>query len=107
MNTLALMIIGLSSGMIASYSETVAGRGGIQREHSLFAVITFLSMISTFSLIIWGFMNLNWWIPIVAFLGISILQAFLMGRTRFIFFYAIAPILGLITIALASYIWFL
>jgi hypothetical protein len=69
-------------------------------------IISFVSTIASWSVVVWGFLNLEWWIPIVTLLGMSFPAAFLVNNQRYAFFYAISLIIDIILIGLSTFIWF-
>jgi|SaaInl8_200m_RNA_FD_contig_51_844180_length_1675_multi_6_in_0_out_0_2 hypothetical protein len=72
---------------------------------SMFSVIiNFIGSIASLSIVIWGFLNLEWWIPIVTLLGMSFPAAFLVNP-RLGVFIAIGSFINLIIISLALAIW--
>ncbi len=69
-------------------------------------IISFASTIASLSIIVWGFLNLEWWIPIVALIGMSFFAVLLVNKQRYAFFYAISLIIDIILIGLSVFIWF-
>ena len=69
-------------------------------------IISFVSTIASWSVVVWGFLNLEWWIPIVTLIGMSFPAAFLVNNQRYAFFYAISLIIDIILIGLSTFIWF-
>lgn len=67
-------------------------------------LIHFIGSIASLSIVIWGFINLEWWIPIVTLLGMSFPAAFLVNP-RLAFFINIGSFVNLTIIILALIIW--
>jgi len=69
-------------------------------------IISFIATIASWSVVIWGFLNLEWWIPIVTLLGMSFPAGFLVNNQRYGFFVAISFLTDIILIGLSLFIWF-
>jgi hypothetical protein len=102
----ALVLSGIFFGILTARAETIAARGGIEQVNLALISISFGSMISTFAIIIWGFINLKWWIPLAGFVVISLFVGVIVGRSTWPLFYKAIPITGLITIVVTGYAWF-
>ena len=92
-------------GMITSRTTTIGARGQITQTNPVSIMLGFLGMISTFALFIWGFCTLDWYWPIVAFLIASVIVAVLVTRRSFATLFFLSPVLDIITIAGAGYLW--
>jgi cell division protein FtsW (lipid II flippase) len=103
---LTLLLAGLFLGLLTSYASTVANRGGIEHSNIIFAIIGFVAMLAIPAIVIWGFFNFSWWVPIVSFIGLSLVVGPVVGRQSWLFFFKISPLTGLITIAITGYAWF-
>lgn len=101
-----LLLSGVFFGVLTARAETIANRGGIEQTNSTVIFINFASMISTFAIMIWGFVNLHWWIPLVGFIVISTLVGVIVDRSTWLIFYRAIPLTGLMTIAINGYAWF-
>ena len=102
---LILFIVGLFFGMLAARAGTVFARGGIEPTNLIVVLINFASMLSTFAIIIFGFLSLSWWIPIIGFISISLVAGVLINHSTMAFFYKAIPITGLIVIVVNAYAW--
>ncbi|WP_415408225.1 hypothetical protein ACLHDG_06645 [Sulfurovum sp. CS9] len=60
--------------------------------------INFLSMLSLFAMLVWGFMSFSWWIPLVVFIVTFLIAKAKVTRWREWKHYRQVPITGLITI---------
>lgn len=103
--SLILFLSALFFGMLAARTGTVFARGGIQPTNLLVIIINFVSMISTFAIVVFGFLSLSWWIPIAGFIGISIITGILINHSTMTFFYKVLPVTGLIAIIINAYAW--
>jgi type II secretory pathway component PulF len=99
-------LVALLAGMIASRTSTVMMRGGYEETNTFRSFVGLLSMIATFGLISLGFVLFEWWVPIVAFIGISILMDFLVTRQTLGAFCVAIPIFGIISTAGCAYGWY-
>ena len=102
---LALLLSGIFLGVLTSYSITVAARGGIEDRNPVTIIIGFISMISLFAIVIWGFFEFSWWVPIVSFIGLSLVVGPMVGRQSWAVFYKASPFTGLLTIGLTIAAW--
>ncbi|QOY53722.1 hypothetical protein HUE87_07360 [Candidatus Sulfurimonas marisnigri] len=103
--SLVLFLSALFFGMLAARAGTVFARSGIQPTNPFVVIINFGSMISTFAIVVFGFLNLSWWIPIVGFIGISLIAGILINHSTMTFFYKALPVTGLIAIVINTYAW--
>ncbi|MDI3323839.1 hypothetical protein QKW35_05585 [Pontibacterium granulatum] len=69
-----LFFLALTFGLISARVHTIAARGGYF--HPGFGSLAFkgMAMVSAFAVIVWGFINFDWYVPIVAFIAASILN---------------------------------
>tara|TARA_Y100000782_G_scaffold112480_1_gene142790 strand:- start:894 stop:1214 length:321 start_codon:yes stop_codon:yes gene_type:complete len=104
--SVALLLSGIFFGILTARAGTIAARGNIEPTHPAVIFINFGSMISTFAIIVWGFLNLQWWIPLAGFIVISLFVGVIVGRSTWPVFYQAIPITGVITIAVTGYAWF-
>lgn len=102
---LTLFFVALFFGMLAARAGTVFARCGIQPTNLVVVLINFAAMLSTIAVIIFGFLSLSWWIPILGFIGISLVAGVLINHSTMTFFYKVMPITGLITIIVNAYAW--
>ncbi len=67
--------------------------------------ISFIASISSLSLVIWGFINLVWWIPIISILLMSLVAGILINQRTLGFFISVSSLINVIIIFLTAYIW--
>jgi hypothetical protein len=82
---LTLFLIALFFGILVARASAVFARGGIQPTNPVVILINFASIPSTFSIIIFGFLSLPWWIPIVSFICISLVVGALINHSTMAF----------------------
>ena len=78
----------------------------LYRPGLLKVIVSFIGAIASWSVVVWGFLNLEWWIPIVTLLGMSFPAGFLVNAQRYSFFVAISLVTDIIIIGLSAFIWF-
>ena len=103
--SLVLFLTALFFGMLAARTGIVFARGGIQPTNPIIILINFGSTISTFAIVVFGFLSLSWWIPIAGFIGISIVVGLLINHSTMAFFYKTLPFTGFIAIVVNGYAW--
>ena len=96
---------GMFLGLLASYSNTVASRGGIEDTNAIVIFIGVVSMLAIPAIVIWGFFNFSWWVPPISFVGLSVLVGVFVNQKTWLFFYKISPFFGMATIAIVFYLW--
>lgn len=80
--SIALLLSGIFFGVLTARAGTIAARGNVEPTNPAIIFINLGSMISTFSIIVWGFINLQWWITLVAFIAISLFVGVIVGRSK-------------------------
>ena len=95
--------------MIDARVSLIKSRSGSlgQRDNIFSVIVGLLGAISSLTIIVWGFMNLEWWIPIASIFGMSFLASFLINQRSFGFFLAISSITNIIIVVFNILIWFL
>jgi len=68
-------------------------------------IIAFVATIASWSVVVWGFMNFDWWIPIVTLLAMSFPASFLVRNSTYRFFISISLITDIIIIGTSAFIW--
>lgn len=99
-----IFVFVLFVGMLASRTTTVMARGDIEERHPARIMLSFFGMISTFVTLVTGFFLFDWWMPIVAFLVISVAVGFIAIGKRLALLFLSAPVQHAVTIAGAGYL---
>ena len=109
-----LLIIGIVIGFLNSRSTTLAdralsGRYFIEGKSGflnlLTAVLMFLGMISTFAIIIWGFIYLTWYFSVIGLvLSIVLSQKNLVGKVM-PFGDSVHMIMNALVVGINGYLW--
>lgn len=100
----ALFFSALFFGLLTARAGTIADRGGIEPT-PIVVSITFASMLCTFSIVVWGFIYLSWWLPILAFVVLSLVVGSVVTRGTWTSFYQAIPVTGLIAIGTTAAAW--
>jgi hypothetical protein len=66
--------LALSFGLISARVHTIAARGGYYHGGVGSLVLKLMAVISAFAVIVWGFLNFDWYVPIAAFIVASIIN---------------------------------
>jgi hypothetical protein len=103
--SVALLLSGIFFGALTARAGTIATRGNIEPANHAMIFINFGSMISTLAIVVWGFINLQWWITLTGFVVISLFVGVIVGRSSWPMFYQAMPITGVLTIAITGYVW--
>jgi len=109
-----LLIIGILIGFLNSRSTTLADRalsgqyfieGKSSFLNLLTAILMFLGMISTFAIIIWGFIYLTWYFSVIGLiLSIVFSQKNLIGKLM-PFKDTIHIIMNVLVVGINAYLW--
>jgi len=105
---LGLFSLAMCFGLLTARAADIAYKSDnddIKPQNSFVKVVNFGSMISTFSMIAWGFINLNWWEPIYIFALFYLAASLLINQNRVRLFLSILPITSVITIVSTLYLW--
>ncbi len=109
-----LLIIGIIIGFLNSRSTTLAdralsgqyfieGKSGLL--NLLTAILMFLGMISTFAIIIWGFIYLTWYFSVIGLvLSIILSQKNLVGKVM-PFRDSVHMIMNTLVVGINGYLW--
>ena len=68
-------------------------------------IIGSLNLVSLIGIMLWGFVNLSWYIPIILFFTLSFLLGIIFGKSRLTLFYKIQPILDILSFCSLIYLW--
>ena len=68
-------------------------------------IISTLNLVSLMGIMLWGFVNLSWYIPIIFFFVLSFFIGIIFGKSRLILFYKIQPILDFFSFCSLIYLW--
>ncbi len=74
---------------------------------NLLMIISFASGIAIFALMTWGFLEYQWWIPILVFLASGLISAIIVNGRTFLFFALARPLFSLFSIIAAVWCWFI
>ena len=110
-----ILIVGIIIGFLNSRSITLADRtisgdyflisSKSQVINLIISILMFLGMISTFALILWGFVYLKWYFSIIGIIVSTILcQQNLVGKL-FLFKELTHLFLNILVIAINSFLW--
>ncbi|MBX7482960.1 hypothetical protein [Qipengyuania qiaonensis] len=69
-------------------------------------VIGFLAGLCFWVLILWGFSSLDWYYALPIILGAGFLGGMLANPPRFAFFFAVEPVLDVLTLGMTLWLWF-
>jgi ABC-type polysaccharide/polyol phosphate export permease len=68
-------------------------------------IMSSLNLVSLMGIMLWGFVNLFWHIPIILFFILSFLIGIIFGKSRLTLFYRIQPILDTLSFCSLIYLW--
>ena len=68
-------------------------------------IISSLNLVSLIGIMLWGFVNLSWYIPIILFFVLSFLIGIIFGKSRLNLFYRIQPMLDILSFCSLIYLW--
>jgi hypothetical protein len=94
-------------GMIATRAAVVAMRGGWVSQNPVVASLGFVGTFGTIGLLIWGFIRFDWYWPVIAFVGGSVLQAVLISSRNLAGWIVAAPFLDVLVLVGSVYLIFL
>ena len=106
-----VFIVALFFGILNAQLYKMLDRMGVEPRSSLPIMVRLLSVIASFSIIIWGFILLSWWIPIVSFISVSLVNGSFIASVnrnpeKAGEFYLLAPVFALANIGITAYAWF-
>ncbi len=102
---LALFSLAMCFGLLSARAEAIVDKSNIQATNTAIKIINFGSMVSTFSMIAWGFINLDWWVPIYTFILFYLAASLLINRNMLKLFIYVLPVIGIVTISVSAYLW--
>ena len=97
----AAAIVGLVSSRIFLFGT---GEGGVKTP-TLRRSLGLVSMVLTYSLFAWGFVSLNWYWPLAAYLLAAIVAAIVVTFSPWRLLYSCRPALDFTAIAAGCYLW--
>ena len=105
-----LFFICLTSGFLSSRSTALKDRamgGNYYEDSAILSIIMLLNMISTFAVLIWGFIYLKWYLVVGSFLFIAFFlsQKFFLGRGM-PYNKVLTIFLYLVTTFINAFLWF-
>ena len=68
-------------------------------------IISSLNLVSLIGIMLWGFANLSWYIPVILFFVFNFLIGIIFGKNRLTLFYRIQPILDTLSFISLIYLW--
>ena len=101
-----LYALGLFLGIVTARAATLMARVGVEPTTLGPSIVSGLAVVATFGLVALGFVLYAWWVPVVSFVGISLVIAFVVTRRTLGFFHLAQPVTGLATIAICAYGWY-
>ncbi|MGB3338512.1 MAG: hypothetical protein WBA73_15165 [Devosia sp.] len=93
------------AGLLSSYTTVVGLRSGLTGNRLLIAVAGGIAGLFLLSLLIWGFVALEWYWPIIAFAAGAVISAVAINTTNFAFWYTASPFLYTATAIGGIYLW--
>jgi predicted PurR-regulated permease PerM len=100
-----LYSLALFCGIATVRATTIMDNARVRDRSAVFSLISGLALLAWFALLGLGFLIYDWWIPVVAGFATAFAAAFLVLRATHGFFYRIAPVMGLLAIAVCVYGW--
>ena len=107
-----IFCLGLLLSMTSAYTVRVFTRTAeatntyFGNQSKVRQVIGSINLISLLGIILWGFVNLSWYIPIIVFLVVSFVVGYIFGRERLFLFYSIQPFIDILSFGILVYLWF-
>lgn len=101
-----LLTMGALLGMLVARVGIVCARGGLVPKNPLITLFLLASNIGMISIFVWGFMNVEWWVPILVFLTGSFIVAIVVTRNSSGYLFKIKIIPALATLGVAYFLWF-
>ena len=97
---IALLLSGILFGVLTIRAMVIVDKDLIGPTSAMVLCINSGAIMSTFGIIIWGFINLNWWATLAGLMAVYVLVEFIVCKTDRVLFYRSIPITGIITIAI-------
>ena len=109
MNALIIFSLGILFGSLTIRIDSIVERTGLvgtsQAWNNLLIITTLASGIAMFALMTWGFVEYQWWIPVLVFLASGIISAIIVNGRTFVFFALARPLFSLFSIIVAVWCW--
>ena len=109
MNMLIIFSLGILFGSLTARIDSIVERTGLvgssQAWDKLLLITTLTSEIALFTLMIWGFLEYQWWIPVLIFLASGITSAIIVNGRTFVFFALARPLISLFSIIATVWCW--
>ena len=103
--TILLIIIGIFGALMSRTSALIARSGNMVNSSILLIVISFISNILFYSIIILAFMLFDWWITLIGLIVLSITVGMIASRRPLGLLISMQPFLHVIIIMLSSIAW--
>ncbi len=101
----------LALGSLSTRADLIRLSAGVGKEfaanNKLQHLLSIIAGAAYTSVIIWGFLNLKWYVALLLFIGFSIGMGFVVNRSTIKNFLMVKPIIEVITITTAIFIWIL
>lgn len=94
------------AGMLSSYTTVVGLRSGLTGNRLLIAIVGAIAALFLLSLLVWGFVALHWFWPIIAFSAGAVISWAAINPANFPTWYGISPFLYTATAIGGIYLWF-
>lgn len=101
----ALYSFALFCGLATVRATTIMDNARVRDRNAVFSLISGLALLAWFALLGLGFLIYEWWIPVVAGFATALAAGVLVRRATHGFFYRVAPVMGLVAIAVSAYGW--
>jgi hypothetical protein len=86
-------LTGVSLGILTARITTFGGRGGIRDVGVLLAVLAAAAILSTFCLVVGGFIWLSWYWPVIGICSGTVVAAAAVTRDRWASLFALQPVI--------------
>ena len=100
-----ILCVGMIFGIVTLHASINASKNGVEHTNKSSALIHLGSTLSMYALALWGFINIIWWIPLVAFVGLYQALRLVVRGSNWEQFYRAIPITGGLTIVITSCAW--
>lgn len=94
------------AAMLSSYTTVVGLRSGLTANRLLIAVVGATAALFLLSLLIWGFLALPWFWPVIAFVAGAVISWAAIKPANFPVWYGASPFLYTATAIGGIYLWF-
>ena len=109
MNALVIFSTGILSGLLTIRADRIADSTGLagdsQAWNIMLEITSLASLLAFVALMVWGFMQYQWWIPILVFLASGVISGILVNRKTFVLFSVSRPLFSLLSIIAAVWCW--